>query len=489
MKTKDRLQRLAAGFAFDRVYKYVQKDPERNMIKIVDRAEFFAGSVFPQKTFQAFRAGATDPDNVWTQMAMRLLRDIDGTYLKKVALAIGLGVVNGTKQLRESREKHNCNLPFIILFDPTSACNMHCTGCWSGEYGTKDNLTYDEMHDIVGQAHAFGSRFFMMTGGEPLIRKKDIIKLCEAYPDCFFFAYTNSTLIDQAFCEEMLRVGNLTLALSIEGTPETNDARRGGGSYDTILKAMKLLKKNRLLFGISVCYTRDNINAVTSREFMQQMISEGVAFGMYFNYMPVGRDANPDLIPTPAQREYMYQWLRETRNSKTGNGLFVVDFQGDAEYVGGCIAGGRNYFHINAAGDIEPCVFIHYSDANIRTHTLVEALRNPLFQEFYHGQPFNDNHLRPCPMLENPEHLRRMVAKSGAKSTDLQAPEDVETLCARCDRFATAWAPKAQQIWDSTKHPKTHTHYYRDTPEGKAALAKEAMEAKAASTEASAKNA
>ena len=43
-----------------------------------------------------------------------------------------------------------------------------------------------------------------------------------------------------------------------------------------------------------------------------------------------------------------------------------MDFQNDGEFVGGCIAGGRNYCHINANGDVEPCVFIHYSSANIR---------------------------------------------------------------------------------------------------------------------------
>ena len=98
------------------------------------------------------------------------------------------------------------------------------------------------------------------------------------------------------------------------------------------------------------------------------------------------------------------------------------------EFVGGCIAGGRNYFHINSAGDAEPCVFIHYSDSNIREKTLLEALRSPLFQAYHDGQPFNENMLRPCPMLENPEKLRDMVAGTDAHSTDLQSPETVEHL-------------------------------------------------------------
>ena len=144
------------------------------------------------------------------------------------------------------------------------------------------------------------------------------------------------------------------------------------------------------------------------------------------------------------------------------------DLQNDAEYVGGCIAGGRNYFHVNSAGDIEPCVFIHYSDSNIRTHTLLEALQNPLFMAYYQHQPFNDNHLRPCPMLENPDCLRKIVHGTGAKSTDLLAPEDVETLCSRCDKYAAAWAPEAEKLWGAGKHASPKTQYYRDTPEAKA---------------------
>ena len=77
-----------------------------------------------------------------------------------------------------------------------------------------------------------------------------------------------------------------------------------------------------------------------------------------------------------------------------------MDFQNDAEYVGGCIAGGRRYLHINAAGDVEPCVFIHYSNVNIHECSLLDALKSPLFMAYHNGQPFNQNMLRPCPMLE-----------------------------------------------------------------------------------------
>ena len=462
----EKILRAVTGFVLDKTLKYVDKDPSTNIVKLINKAEFLSGKTFPKKVFDSFRTAVQDEDNVWFDYAMRILRDIDRDNLKKAFLSFVLGAgYHGTKAVRKNREKYKCNIPFIMLLDPTSACNLKCKGCWSAEYGHKFNLTFEEMDSIVNQGVALGTHLYMFTGGEPLIRKKDILELCRKHPNCTFLAYTNATLIDQKFCEDMKDVGNLALALSIEGSEESNDFRRGEGAYECTLKALDLLQKNKCIYGISVCYTSKNIDEVTSDAFLDLMVEKGVKFGLYFNYMPVGTNAPADLIPTPEQRTFMYSWLKKIRNSKTGKPMFIMDFQNDGEYVGGCIAGGRNYFHINSAGDMEPCVFVHFSDSNIRTHTILEALQSPLFMAYYHNQPFNDNHLRPCPLLENPDCLRKIVAKTGAKSTDLVNQEGVEHLCAKCDKFAAAWAPVAQKIWDENKHPNPKTQYYRDTAE------------------------
>ncbi len=463
---KESILRVITGFVLDKTLRYVDKDPKTNIVKLINKAEFLSGKTFPKKVFDSFRSAVQDDDNVWSDYAMSILRDIDRENLKKAFLSFVLGAgYHGTKAVRKNREKYKCNIPFIMLLDPTSACNLRCKGCWSAEYGHKFNLSLEEMDSIVSQGVALGTHLYMFTGGEPLIRKKDILELCRKHKNCTFLAYTNATLIDQKFCDDMKEVGNLALAISIEGNEETNDFRRGEGAYETSIKALDLLKKNGCLYGISVCYTSKNIDEVTSDAFLDLMIEKGVKFGLYFNYMPVGTDAVEELIPTPEQRTYMYNWLRRVRNSKTGKPMFVMDFQNDGEYVGGCIAGGRNYIHINSAGDMEPCVFIHFSDSNIRTHTILEALQSPLFMAYYHNQPFNDNHLRPCPLLENPDCLRKIVKMTGAKSTDLVNQEGVEHLCAKCDKFAAAWAPVAQKLWDENKHPNPKTQYYRDTAE------------------------
>nr|MCR4805794.1 radical SAM protein [Clostridia bacterium] len=305
-----------------------------------------------------------------------------------------------------------------------------------------------------------GIYVYIMTGGEPMVRKKDILKLMEKHHDCYFAAFSNSTLIDEELCQELERLGNMTFFLSIEGTPDTNDARRGDGHYEAVIRAMELLKKHGILFGTSICYTRENVEAVTSDDFLRLISEKGARFGFYFHYMPIGNNAVPELMPTVEQRKWMVERIHYIRSNESDIDFFPMDFQNDGEKVGGCIAGGRNYFHINAHGDAEPCVFIHFSNTNIHDNSILEMLQSPLFMEYHRGQPFNRNHLRPCPMLENPQLLREMVERSGAHGTNAESEETADHLCSKCDDYAKAWAPVAEQIWAEQVHPqKAYINY------------------------------
>lgn len=175
---------------------------------------------------------------------------------------------------------------------------------------------------------------------------------------------------------------------------------------------------------------------------------------------PAQRKAIREAIEDPSNPSYAY--VRHLIYDVDPEVLktFAVNFfihanLNDGEYVGGCIAGGRSYLHINANGDADPCAFIHYADSNIREKSLLDIMRSPLFMAYHDGQPFNENMLRPCPMLENPEKLREIVQKTGAKSTDLQSPETAEHLCAKCDAYAARWEPKAAELWEKRKAEKS----------------------------------
>lgn len=431
-------------YGLEQAFRYLYKDPEKNMLTLMDWADKFSGGEFePQR--KLIRKYMEDPNEPYYGFIRKLFTDVDEGVLTTAAVNFFINAsLVGWPQQEKLRAKYNCNIPWAILLDPTSACNLHCTGCWAAEYGNKLNLSFEEIDSIITQGKELGVYLYIYTGGEPLVRKKDIIRLCEKHNDCVFLCFTNATLIDEAFADEMLRVKNFVPAISLEGFEEATDGRRGNGVYQKVIQAMELLKRKKLLYGISACYTSANYQSITDDAFYDSLIEMGAYFIWYFHYMPVGNDASPELLLAPEQREYVYRKVRRLRVEKP---LFAVDFQNDGEFVGGCIAGGRRYFHINANGDVDPCVFIHYSDSNIRDKTLLECLQSPLFMAYHDAQPFNENMLQPCPMLENPEKLRSIIDKTGAKSTDLQSPEAAEHLCGKCDHYAACWADTADRLW------------------------------------------
>ena len=446
MKATDQIKRAA----FNKTIDYLLENPERNVAKIMDMID----RVAPDDVFPTQRAAfhqAIDDESNWYQLIMKILTDMNPQVRDRLikTFVVDANMLAWPKQ-EAMRDQYHCNIPWAILLDPTSACNLRCTGCWAAEYGHKQNLTYEEIDSIINQGVKLGTHVYIYTGGEPLVRKHDLINLCEAHPDCAFLSFTNATLIDEEFVQDMIRVANFVPAISVEGFEEATDARRGEGTYAKVSRAMELLRENGLPFGVSCCYTSANANSIASEEFFDWLIEKGALFAWIFTYMPVGVGSPTSLMVHADQREHLYRFVREMREKKP---LFTLDFQNDGEFVGGCIAGGRRYLHIDAAGDVEPCVFAHYANVNIRETSLLDALRSPLFMQYYEGQPFNDNLLKPCPILENEGLLADMVKRAGAHSTDLQEKESAEDLCAKCHDSIAEWTPVAERIWNDKGDP------------------------------------
>lgn len=433
--------------ALYKVIDYLIEDPETHFEKAMNTIN----KITPKSVFysqrSAFSESIADKNN-WYQLLVKMTK-LNPEVMPDLIKTVGVDANILAWPVQEKmRDKYHCNIPWAILLDPTSACNLHCKGCWAAEYGHNLNLSYNDIDSIITQGKELGIHVYIYTGGEPLVRKKDLIKLCEKHSDCAFLCFTNATLIDEEFCQDMIRVKNFIPAISAEGFEEATDARRGEGVYKRIEEAMDLLNSHKLPFGISACYTSENASSIATEEYWDWMIEKGALFCWIFTYMPVGVDSPTNLMPNSDQRILLYNHVREMRKTKP---LFTLDFQNDGEFVGGCIAGGRRYLHINARGDVEPCVFIHYSNANIHDMSLVEALQSPLFMEYYHSQPFDGNLLRPCPMLENPQKLVEMVERSEAKSTDLQHEESAYDLAMKCAPQAEQWYPIAKELWHNTE--------------------------------------
>ena len=452
------LKENLTAFGLRRVLSYLDSNPDENIPRMIDWAERFNPEGVMTVRLQAVKNGLKNTEGNWYRLAKGLWTDIDSGVRKKMFenFVVNATAIGSARQ-KKLRDMYQCNIPWAFLIDPTSACNLRCKGCWAAEYGHELSMDFELLDDIIRQGKELGVYFYLFSGGEPLMRKDDIVRLCSKHNDCVFLAFTNATLIDEEFADAMLEVKNFVPAISVEGFEKETDARRGKGSYAAMMKAMKILQERKLPFGFSTCYTSENVDVVSSERYFDEMIERGCIFGWFFTYIPVGVGAVPELMVSDKQRAHMYRKIRAFRQTKP---LFTMDFWNDAEYVGGCIAGGRRYMHINANGDIEPCAFIHYADVNIHTHSIMEALKSPLFREFHQHQPFNANHLCPCPLLDNPDSLMHVVEEAKAFSTEILHKEPVEALCSKCFETARRWGITADHLWAESKKSLQQTRQH-----------------------------
>ncbi|MDR3295613.1 MAG: radical SAM protein [Clostridiales Family XIII bacterium] len=445
----NRVQKKAANL----ILSYLANNPMERLPAMLDLAEKLDRGNLHGPQIRTMREMLCTKGSVWNGFTERLFEEVEPRCVHKLLECFFInGSLEGSVKASEIAQQYECNVPWAILMDPTSACNLKCTGCWAAQYGGNNNLSYEMLDSVIRQGKEIGIHFYIFSGGEPLVRKRDIIRLCDAHPECYFFAFTNGTLVDEEFCKEIVRVANFTLAFSIEGDEESTDMRRGKGTYKHVIEAMSLMQSFRLPFGYSTCYHSKNTEKVGSDAFIDDMISRGCRFAWNFTYMPIGEGAPVDLLATAEQRIWMHKRIREIRDTKP---IFALDFWNDGEYTEGCIAGGRRYLHINAAGDVEPCAFVHYSNVNIHDVSLLDALQSPIFKAYRNNQPFNGNHMRPCPLLDNPETLRKMVKESGARSTDMQAPENVDDLVSKTLSQSEKWAATADPIWTERERQLT----------------------------------
>ena len=350
------------------------------------------------------------------EMAKRKLPQLSSATQKKLCFNLFYNALHHGDAAKEEYKKiHGEYPPFFILISPTMACNLRCIGCYAWKYDKTKSLSFETLDGILTEAkEKMGMYFMAFTGGEPTTYKH-LFPIVEKHNDMFFMMYTHGHNIDDAMAKKLGEIGNVFPAISVEGGQKETDQRRGPGAYQKVIDAMKRLRDNGVLFGVSVTHTRLNSDCICDGAFFDDMLDAGAAFGWVFQYIPFGKDPNLDLMPTAEQR---YKRIAAIQNIRRKKPLLLFDFWNDGESVEGCIAWGRKYFHITSAGDVEPCVFCHFTVDNIHDKSLVECINSPVFKEARSRQPWTDDLRRPCPVIDHPQQLKELVEMYGMHASD-----------------------------------------------------------------------
>lgn len=317
-----------------------------------------------------------------------------------------------TARLRKVWGRKGIQVPPFMIVSVTRQCNLKCKGCYAGELhrGVNAEMTDVELRRVFQEASELGISIIMIAGGEPLSRP-EVIKIACEYPKVIFPIFTNGLLLTDELTKELKNNQNIIPIISLEGYEAETDARRGKGVYQKLGKLFERLRQAKLFFGVSLTMTRDNFEVITSRDFITNLIDSGVRLFLFVEYVPV-EPGTEILTPLEEQRAIVLELMNEYRRQYPG--LFIA-FPGDEESFGGCLSSGRGFVHVSSDGALEPCPFAPYSDTNLKSQSLREALRSQLLKRIRRNHDLLSETKGGCALWENREWVRGLVKSENGK--------------------------------------------------------------------------
>jgi MoaA/NifB/PqqE/SkfB family radical SAM enzyme len=346
-------------------------------------------------------------------------------------------------RIRRAWKRRGVRVPPIIIFSITHQCNLQCAGCYaqvlqgvegapgpalgpSAEGAAKGEadaggkqcsaappteLSDDKLGSIVAEAADLGVSFFVIAGGEPLMRS-EIFAIAERFPKIIFLLFTNGVLLTDEMVGRVVRLRNIVPLLSLEGSAAQTDERRGEGTYEQLMVAMARLDRRRHFFGCSLTLTSRNFSTIFSDGYIAGLAKAGCRFFLFADYTPVDPDTE-DWVLTAWQREQVEAHMRAMR--KQHQALFIA-VPWDEREVGGCLSAGKGFIHINASGEVEPCPFAPFSDCDLSEVSLLEALQSPFLARLRELPQLFEYEGGGCELWKNREQVERALAEVRAGS-------------------------------------------------------------------------
>lgn len=359
---------------------------------------------------QEFDLGTYMSDGIREFMAAAYRNVLSNPREARFVLRMQRTYAKSEKRRRQLQEKEGLSVPPFLIASIATACNLHCKGCYARSNGIasdseKPSLSPTQWRDIFSEAASLGVNFALLAGGEPMTRR-DILEQVAEVKDMIFPIFTNGTLIGPTYIDLLRSHLNLIPVISIEGTALGTDERRGKGVFQRAMLSMDMLRQEDLIFGASITVTTENMELVTSPQFIESLREKRCRLLFYIEYVPTepGTEHLAFGDEHVAQMEAIVAQRREEYSD-----IIFFSFPGDEKALSGCLAAGRGFFHIGPDGSAEPCPFSPFSDSNVVQVGVRQALQSPLFRKIRDARALGWEHTGGCTLFEHREEVEKMI--------------------------------------------------------------------------------
>lgn len=337
------------------------------------------------------------------------LRDRDGwAFLTRI-----LPEMRKSARLREQNEAVGTHVPPFLIASIASQCNLHCAGCYAraggccaGERAGTD-LSAQDWARILKEASALGVSFVLLAGGEPFTRR-DVIREAAGFSNMIFPIFTNGTLLGPEDLRLLEEHRNLIPIFSIEGERADTDRRRGAGISQKMDETMTWCAEKHLLYGVSITVSKENLDTVLAPTFLPGLREKGCGVAFLVEYVPV--ELGTEHLALGEEDLHKLEVCVKKQKAALKD-MILLSFPGDEAAMGGCLASGRGFFHINPQGGAEPCPFSPYAAYSLQQTEIGEVLRSHHFEKLRAIAASAGDSAGGCALFARREQVQKLLLK------------------------------------------------------------------------------
>lgn len=270
-----------------------------------------------------------------------------------------------------------------VIFSITSKCLLKCEHCYEWDnLSTKEKLSFTELSSILEKLIHYGVSNVQISGGEPLSRFEDLIKLLTLKKGkTDFWILTSGMDLTRQKAVQLQNAGLKGAIISLDHWNEDlhNQFRHHKQSFRWVQEAVENCHFSGLIPALSLCVTKDFLSEENLWKYADLARSMNIGFIRLLEPLAAGRYANKDVLLTKKEKQLIEQFFLEIMTLRKYRDYPVVVYPGYHQKHFGCFGAGNRYLHIDANGDVHACPFCQGSVGTILTEDLeplVNKLRN-----------------------------------------------------------------------------------------------------------------
>lgn len=305
-------------------------------------------------------------------------------------------------------------VPLAAILELTRKCNLACRHCYATPEKGRPELSRDELCRVIDELRDLGTLFLTFLGGDPTVNRDFLAILQHAHERKLAIQmYSNGLRIDEATADELAKLRVFHIGLSLYGATAAvhDDITRRRGSHEGTLRAARLLRER----GIPVVFKFIAMNRNAHEAWAADEMARTMGIPIRIDATITARDdLNRDTYALRTEREQRKRLLTEFQELSVNR----VDRKGGGDLSCGM---GKNFFSINAYGDVFPCVTLPIPAGNVRYCPLREIWEEaPLFREV-RRYPRLDK-LHGCTGCGLRSHCHRCPGHTFTETGDLYGP-------------------------------------------------------------------